>query len=153
MSILSDSLLEKDIHLCLKSSGHRDAVEELLTPLRRDKRVRDWESLRSSLASTLPEGVILGYSFPVFLHHGRGDSVSDLVIAAGRSKEGISLSGQHEKASFVFVAAIPEALNNEYLRILGAISRICSKDAEMAGLMEAADSAAFLKILEKGCLQ
>lgn len=153
MSILSDSLLLKDIHLSLKASGHRDAIEELLTPLRGDRRVKDWEGLRSCLASTLPERAVLGSCSPVLLHHGRGDSVSDLVITAARSKGGLSFPGQDEKVKLIVVAAIPEALNNEYLRILGAISRICGKDAGMAGLMEAADPTVFLKILEKGCLQ
>lgn len=153
MSILSDSLLLRDIHLSLKASGHRDAVEELLTPLRGDKRVKDWDNLRSVLATTLPERGILGTSSPVLLHHGRCDSVSDLVMTAGRSKRGLSFPGQDERVLLVFVAAIPEALNNEYLRILGAIARICGREDGIESLMEAADPEAFLKILQRGCLQ
>lgn len=153
MSILSDSLLAKNIHLSLKSSGHRDAFEELLFPLRGDIRVKDWEKLRATLAACLPgQGNPLAPS-PVLLHHGRCESVSDLVIAAGRSKTGISIPGQEGKLGLVFVAAIPGALNNEYLRILGAISRVCREKSAMGGLMEAADPASFLGILEKECRQ
>lgn len=153
MSILSHSLLAKDIHLSLKASGHRDAFEELLFPLRGDKRVKDWEKLRAALASSLPcEGNPLAPS-PILLHHGRSESVSDLVIAAGRSKAGIALPDQTERVGLVFVTAIPSAPNNEYLRILGAISRVCSEESAMRALMEAADPVSFLGILEKECRQ
>lgn len=153
MSILSDSLLAKNIHLSLKASGHRDAFEELLFPLRGDKRVKDWEKLRSGLAASLPgEGNPLA-PCPILLHHSRSESVSDLVIAAGRSKDGITLPGQAERIGLVFVAAIPSALNNEYLRILGAISRVCREKSAMRALMEATDPDSFLGILEKECRQ
>lgn len=153
MSILSDSLLTKNINLSLKASGHRDALEELLSPLRRDDRVKDWERLRSVLASTLPEKADPIAPSRILLHHGRCECVSDLLIVAGRSQTGISVPGQEEKVGLVFVAAIPGALNNEYLRILGAISRVCRKDSETTGLMQAPDPASFLRALEKGCLQ
>jgi mannitol/fructose-specific phosphotransferase system IIA component (Ntr-type) len=151
MSILADSLLSKDIHLSLKSSGHQDAIEELLSPLRGDERVKDWEKLRATLTATLPDrgnSIVLPH---ILLQHGRSESVSDLVIAAGRSKSGIPLPGQEGKADLVFVAAIPGTLNNEYLRILGAISRVCTEGAALSALMESTTQASFLKILEKGC--
>ena len=53
----------------------------------------------------------------------------------------------------VFVAAIPAPLNNEYLRILGAISRVCSEQAPMEALLKAPDATSFVKLLEKGCIQ
>lgn len=153
MSILSDSLLAKNIHLSLKASGHHDAFEELLFPLRGDKRVKDWENLRAGLAASLPgEGNPLA-PCPILLHHSRSESVSDLVIAAGRSKDGITIPGQAERIRLVFVAAIPSALNNEYLRILGAISRVCREKSAMRALMEATDPDSFLGILEKECRQ
>lgn len=151
MSILADSLLTRDIHLSLKASGHRDAFEELLSPLRCDARVKDWERLRSSLASTLPVGIDPDTPSRIFLHHGRTEHVTDLVIAAGRSKSGIPLPGQERRVDLVFVAAIPGALNNEYLRILGAITRVCSDEDALNDLRQASTRALFLGILEKGC--
>jgi len=151
MKILTNSLHAKDIHLSLKATGDQDAVEELLLPLRGDERVKNWEKLRESLTSTPTTGKNLGENPPILLHHVRSEQVTDLVIAAGRSNLGILLSPQPGKAPLVFLAAIPEALNNEYLRILGAISRVCREEKTLQELIQASTPAEFLKVLEKGC--
>ncbi len=153
MRTLRESLLAKDIHLSLRATCHRDAVEELLSPLRGDGRVKDWKKLRTALASDLPDAPFGGAPSPIFFHHTRSESVSDLVLVAGRSDAGVSLAGHEGRVKLVFVAAIPEALNNEYLRILGAISRVCGDDSTLAELTGTPDAVSFLKILEKACRQ
>jgi mannitol/fructose-specific phosphotransferase system IIA component (Ntr-type) len=153
MSTLASSLRAKDINLSLRASGHRDAVEEILAVLRGDERVKDWEKLRTTLASTLPDNSLGETPSATFLHHCRSKSVSDLVIAAGRSEAGIVIPGQETKLRLVFVAAIPGALNNEYLRILGAMSRVCIESSAMSELIGAPDAPSFFAILEKGCRQ
>ena len=48
----------------------------------------------------------------------------------------------------LFIAGIPAAFSNDYLRMVGAIARICS-DAERAQeLLDAATPPAFLETLE-----
>ena len=121
MSTIADSLLIKDIHSQLKANDHRDALEELLSPLRSDSRVRDWENLRSALLADSPNDYFAESPSILFLHHSR--------------------------------TAIPEALNNEYLRILGAISRICREPSTLSELLEAKGQGEILTVLEKGCLQ
>jgi len=153
MSTISDSLLTKDIHSQLKANDHRDALEELLSPLRSDSRVRDWTQLRSSLLADFPNEHFAESPSTLFLHHGRTESVSSLVLALGRSKEGLALPGQEHRVHLVIAAAIPEELNNEYLRILGAISRICREPSTLSGLLEAKGQSEILTLLEKGCLQ
>lgn len=151
MRTLIDSLLAKDINLSLKASGHQDAFEELLSPLCVDERVKDWEKLRTTLTSSPLAPTDSGQHSPILLHHGRSEQVTDLVIVAGRSNSGIPLPGQERKVDLIFVAAIPGALNNEYLRILGAISRICRNGNALGELKQASTPASFIKILEKGC--
>ena len=151
MSILTDSLLAKDINLNLKASGHQDAFEELLSPLRGDERVKDWEKLRAKLTLPLPPRAESLQEYPILLHHGRSEHVTDLIITAGRSNSGITIPGQKGKIDLVFVAAIPGALNNEYLRILGAISRVCSNENALGKLKQASSPSSFLNILENGC--
>ena len=153
MSILTDSLLAKDIHLSLKASGHQDAFEELLSPLCSDERVKDWEKLRATLTSSPVACTDSGEHSPILLHHCRSEYVTDLVIAAGRSSSGIPHPDQKGKVELVFVAAIPGSLNNEYLRILGAISRVCRDENALGDLRQASTPASFLKILEKGCCE
>ena len=145
MSTIADSLLIKDIHSQLKANDHRDALEELLSPLRSDSRVRDWENLRSALLADSPNDYFAESPSILFLHHSRTESVSSLVLTLGRSKEGIALPGQEYRIHLVIAA--------EYLRILGAISRICREPSTLSGLLEAKGQAEILTLLEKGCLQ
>ena len=151
MSTLCDSLLPKEVKLRLKETDHHDALEEILSPLRSDVRVRDWEELRETLLANSPKEPFREDAGAMFLHHCRSESVNELVLAAGRNSAGIVMPGRKERIHLVIVAAIPEALNSEYLRILGAISRICSDRATMKELLDCEDSAQFLALLEKGC--
>jgi len=152
MRTLADSLLQRDIALNLKASDQHDALEEILAALRSDHRVRDWEKLRSSLSTSNLGTAFNETSQIMLLHHGRTESVSELVLAVGRSCDGIPVQGSLQPIGLIFVAAIPDALNNEYLRILGAISRICSSEEVVKSLMNAQDEAEFIAHLQKGCL-
>ncbi len=153
MSILSTSLLSKEIQLHLRATDPRDALEELLSTLRSDHRVRDLEKLRASLLATSRNVPFKDVPCPVFLHHGRTESVSTLVLAVGRSIAGFTLGPTDQKTHLIVVAAIPEAMNNEYLRILGAISRVCREEETLKALLVAEDTATFLAVLEQGCRQ
>lgn len=153
MSILSTSLLPKDILLRLRATDHRDALEELLTSLRSDPRVKDWEKLRTALVANAESETFKECPGTLFLHHGRTDSVSTLVLAAGRSDAGFASSVDGKKTNLIFLAAIPRAMNNEYLRILGAISRVCREEETLKSLLHAEKSDSFLAVLEKGCRQ
>lgn len=153
MSLLSTSLLSKDIQLQLKATDHRDALEEVLSSLRSDHRVKDWERLRTSILANSQSEAFKECPGALFLHHGRTESVSSLVLAVGRSAAGFTSNPDSEKTHLVFLAAIPEAMNNEYLRILGAISRVCREEETLQTLLEAQQTGEFLAALEKGCRQ
>ena len=153
MSLLSTSLLSKDIQLQLKATDHRDALEEVLSSLRSDHRVKDWERLRTSLLANSQSETFKECPGALFLHHGRTESVSSLVLAVGRSSAGFTSNPAGEKTHLVFLAAIPETMNNEYLRILGAISRVCREEETLQTLLDAKKTGEFLAALEKGCRQ
>lgn len=153
MSILSDSLLPKDIQLRLRATDHRDALEEVISHLRSDQRVRDWDKLRASLIANPERETFRECPGAMFLHHARTESVSALVLALGRSTVGFSASPVAKKTHLLFVAAIPEAMNNDYLRILGAISRVCREEDCLKALLVAEDSKSVLSLLENGCRQ
>ncbi len=153
MSLLSSSLRCTDIHLKLRATDHRDGLEELLSGLRSDTRVKDWEKLRTALLSNSSNEIFKECPGTLFLHHGRTESVTSLVLAAGRSTTGFSTESGENKTHLIFLAAIPETMNNEYLRILGAISRVCREEATLKLLLEATTCEDFLSALEKGCRQ
>ena len=153
MSLLSTSLLQKDILLQLRATDHRDALEEVLASLRSDHRVRDWEKLRAALHANAENDTFKECPGTLFLHHGRTESVSTLVLAVGRSEAGFAQTPDGKKTRLIFLAAIPEEMNNEYLRILGAISRVCREEETLKLLLTAENGNDFLAALEKGCRQ
>jgi len=128
-----------------------DALEEVLSGLRADERVLDWETLRASLVNGSPIDCGPGESGMIILHHRRTGSITGMVLAAGRFPAEIAVEGCGAPLRIIFVAAIPESLNNEYLRIIGAVSRICGNHESFSLLMAAADPGEFLAILEEGC--
>ena len=150
MSTLSRSLLAKDIHLSLRSANPADALEEVLCTLRGDERVTDWELLRGSLVNGSPIDCGPDGSGMIILHHRRTPSVTGMVLAAGRYPSGLAVSDSTTPLRMLLVAAIPESLDNEYLRVIGAVSRICVDPASFDRLMDARDEASFLAILEEG---
>lgn len=151
MSLLSTALHSQEILLNIRATEHRDALEEVLSALRSDHRVKDWEKLRSALLANAENDTFKECPGTLFLHHGRTESVTDLVLAVGRSTSGFTSATEGKKTHLLFVAAIPEEMNNEYLRILGAISRICREESTLESLLSTKSTADFLAILEKGC--
>lgn len=154
MRLIADALRTGNVHLSLRSRGPADALEEILRDLRSDDRVRDWERLHDSLVANTASDVLRGIPSAMFLHHSRTSSVTDLVLAAGRHPEGLDLPGEAGLAApvrLVFVAAIPEALNSEYLRALGGIARICGDPGSLGELLAADSPETFVSVLERGC--
>jgi len=151
MGTLASSLLPKDIHMALRAGNPADALEEVLSGLRSDERVRDWEILRTSLVDGSPIDCGPRESGMIILHHRRTAGISGMVLAAGRFPAGIVLEGCAAPLRMIFVAAVPESLNNEYLRIIGAVSRICGNASSFERLMGASAPSEFLNILEEGC--
>jgi hypothetical protein len=62
----------------------------------------------------------------------------------------LQISGQAIAVNGVFVAGIPSALNNEYLRVVGTIARLCSKTELIQKMLSATSPSAFIDILCSG---
>ena len=95
---------------------------------------------RESVLSTAIEG---GIAFP----HVRGVEGGGLTLAMGVSKKGIDWDG--EKVHIVFLSAIPVAVSAFYLRLMAGLSQSFAKDANRKAVVEAKDSAALWKALQK----
>ena len=95
---------------------------------------------RESVLSTAIEG---GIAFP----HVRGVEGGGLTLAMGVSRKGIDWDG--EKVHIVFLSAIPVAVSAFYLRLMAGLSQSFAKDANRKAVIDAKDSAALWKALQK----
>lgn len=146
MISISQILKPEHINLKLSASDQSSIVSEVLFPLRGDVRVVDWDSLKNAVVQR-DAPAISASGCGIIIAHGRTNAVNGLVMSAGRLESGIASSDIEEKVRLVFVAGIPSAFNNEYLRVVGTIARLCSKPALLDQLLQAPVPRDFLEIL------
>ena len=148
---LSDLLREDLITLHLEAKSSFDAIRQTISPLRYDKRVLDFEKFEAEvLHRETIESTCLGGG--VALPHARIDVLSDIVLAVGISSEGVFFENGNQTVHIIFVIGTPKRLAAEYLRTVGAISRLV-KDAQFRETLLASQSPRdFLtKIVNKEC--
>jgi mannitol/fructose-specific phosphotransferase system IIA component (Ntr-type) len=147
MISISEILLPEHINLRLDAADTRRAVEELLFPLRGDIRIADWDALRAAILERDAPAIPAGPDCAILIAHGRTNAVTSLVMAAGRSENGFAAEGIDGKIRLVFVVGIPVALNQDYLRVVGTIARLCGKPGHFEKLLAAAKATDFLQLL------
>lgn len=123
-----------------------EAIAQLAGAMEKGGFIKNADSLvtaaleRESVLSTAMDE---GLAFP----HVRGVEGGGLTLAMGVSRKGIDWEG--EKVNFVFLSAIPVAVSAFYLRLMSGIIQTFSKEANRKSILEAADSAALWKALQK----
>jgi len=148
---LEDVLKIADVHLALGSSTRTLAVEEVLAQLNGDERVTDWEMLRQAVighdAAMLESGAC-----GICIAHGRTQALKTLVLAAGRSEQGLPDPEGGPTTQLIFVAGIPAAMNAQYLTLVGAIARACSNKRSLDRLLNAKSPTDFVAALQTACV-
>ena len=130
----------------LDGKTREDAIAALADAMERGKFIANSGNLvaaaleRESVLSTAMEG---GLAFP----HVRGVEGGGLTLAMGVSKTGIDWEG--ETVNIVFLSAIPVAVSAFYLRLMAGLTQAFAKDSNRKALLDAKDSAALWKALQK----
>ncbi len=148
MTPIGDILRPEQINLTLAAKDKAGAIDEVLGKLRGDPRVKDFDVLRT-VVEQRNAPAIAENGCGICLAHGRTDSVGSLVLAVGRST-GFPCPEVKEPVRLVFVAGIPNAVTAEYLRIVGAIARICRDRHQLERLLAAKTAEHFLDLLSAG---
>jgi PTS system fructose-specific IIC component len=149
MTPISEILKPEHVILALESTDKAGCVAEVLSRLDGDGRVGDFSALREAVllrdAPAIEEN-----GCGICIAHGRTESVASLVMAAGRSAAGFSSHDVSVPVKLIFVVGIPGAFNAEYLRIVGAIARICRDRHQLDRLLAAKTAAHFVELLAAG---
>ncbi len=93
-----------------------------------------------------------GIGKKIAIPHGRSTSASDILIAFGKSKEGIdydAIDGKPVHLIFMIIAP-PQDENNMYLPILGKMVEILNKTKNRNKLLQAETFDDFIEIISKG---
>lgn len=143
---IAEILYPRHVNLSLSAKDRISALEEVIAPLRGDPRLHDWEALRASVMERNAPA-ISEHGRGVCLAHGRTNAAAALIMAAGRFSEPVAFPEIPEKVCLVFVVGIPTAMSSEYLRIIGAIARICRDPIQLERLMRAKTAEDFIQKL------
>ena len=111
-----------------------------------DERVKDWGAFYKGLSSNQP-CLAAASGADLCIPHTRTDYVTGMVMAAGRSKGGIVVPGGKWPVHFIFVIGVPVAMAADYLRIIGALTRVFREAGTKEKMMEVKDAEGFLQVL------
>jgi mannitol/fructose-specific phosphotransferase system IIA component (Ntr-type) len=143
---LSELLDEKQVILRLRSRKLPNALREIIQLLAQNGKIdhaaRFFEQV---LAREQPHPSVVenGVAFP----HARTDLVDQIVIGIGRSRAGIPIGPNQQRAQLLFVIGVPERLVNDYLICVGALVRLVKNDAIRSALLQAGTALEFIGAL------
>lgn len=137
------------VRLSLINQEKSAAVEEVVQLLKYDPRVTDWKDLFEIMKSSSILPWKIDEENGLIIYHTRTNAVQDLVMAAGRSLPGIVFENFPQRVRLLIVMGIPHALNQEYLRVLGALTRSLKDPITFQNLLITENVEEFIKILSQ----
>ena len=143
---LSELLNERQVILRLRSRQLPNALREIIQLLAQNGKIDNAQTfLRQVLAREQAHSSVVenGVAFP----HARTDLVDEIVIGIGRSRAGIPVGANRQRARLIFVIGVPERLVNDYLICVGTLVRLVKDDAIRRTLLEAETPRQFIDAL------
>jgi len=143
---LSDLLDEKQVILRLRSRKLPNALREIIQVLLQSRKVDDAKGFLERVLAREREhssAVENGVAFP----HARTDLVDEIIIGIGRSRAGIPIGADQQRARLIFVIGVPERLVNDYLICVGTLARLLKDEATRSRLLHAETPRGFIETL------
>ena len=143
---LSEMQDEKQVILRLRSRKLPNALREIIQVLAQNGKISDGEIFLEEVLAreqAHPSVVENGVAFP----HARTDLVDEIVIGIGRSRAGIPIGADQQRARLIFVIGVPERLLNDYLICVGMLVRLVKNDAIRSRLLQAETPREFIDAL------
>src|SRR5437867_11279470 len=133
---LPELLDEKEVILRLRSRKLTNALREIIQLLAHNGKIDDADRFFEQLLAreqTHPSALENSVVFP----HARTDLVEEIVVGIGRSRAGIPIGANQQRAQLIFVIGVPERLVNDYLICIGTLARLVRDDATRSVLLHA----------------
>jgi len=142
-------LRPETINLNLQSRQKAPALREVAELLQRTGCVGNFEAFfQEILDRERVSNTALGHD--VAIPHARTEQCSDILIAVGRSKDGIDFEAKdNQPVRLIFLIGTPKQMVTDYLRVVGNLARLLRQDQVRQQLLDAPDAASFIKAVEK----
>lgn len=132
----------------LNAANKDDVIKELVDTISSSNMVKDSEQLlkdvieRENLVTT---GVGYGVAFP----HAKTKAVKGIVIAFGRSSEGIAFDAMdHKPVTLFFLIAAPEDAIGAHLNVMARLSFLMKSEENRQKLMDAGSPGDVLALMD-----
>jgi fructose-specific phosphotransferase system IIA component len=143
---ISDYLKEEQILLELDADSKESAIREIAGSMRRNPSITRYEAFvedifeRETFSTT-------GTGHGIGVPHARTEAVSDIVIALGRSAQGIDFGSLDGKpVHLIFVLGTPKRKDlSLYLSVLARLTRLLERPAFRESLLAAATPSGVLE--------
>jgi mannitol/fructose-specific phosphotransferase system IIA component (Ntr-type) len=133
---LPELLDEKQVILRLRSRKLPNALREIVDVLALNGKINDPDKFLEQVHAreqAHPSIVENSVAFP----HARTELVNEIVLGVGRSRAGIPMGADQQRAQLIFMVGVPERLLNDYLICVGTLVRLVRDNAIRSTLLEA----------------
>ncbi|HUB67900.1 MAG TPA: PTS sugar transporter subunit IIA [Candidatus Methylacidiphilales bacterium] len=141
------SLLKPDqIKLELKEQKRVDAINEVAQLLQKNPNVLNFAGFYEELlARERIESTCLGneIAFP----HARTDFLKGMVLAIGRSSQGVWFENANQTVKLIFVIGTPKRMVTDYLSVVGGLARLLKDTSTRGQLINAPSAEDFIATL------
>jgi mannitol/fructose-specific phosphotransferase system IIA component (Ntr-type) len=147
--MLIESLLKPEqIKLDVLSRQRQFAIEEVASLLKSNANVLDYKGFYDELLiREKMESTCLGneIAFP----HARTDHLKGMVLAVGRSLEGVAYEGTGQTVRLIFVIGTPKRMVTDYLSVVGGLARLLKEGSLREDLIRVKTPREFIDVLLK----
>jgi mannitol/fructose-specific phosphotransferase system IIA component (Ntr-type) len=146
-SSVVECLTSEAIDLELKARNETEAIRTLAGLLHGKAGILDLAAFQRSVLdreSLCPTAMNNGVAFP----HARTDLVRQIVMAVGRSREGVRFEQCGQTVHLIFLIGTPPDKLREYLALVGKLARLLKKEDARRKLLNAASTEEFLSLLD-----
>jgi mannitol/fructose-specific phosphotransferase system IIA component (Ntr-type) len=134
------------IALHVQSAKRTTALNEVARLLENHPEVTNFQGFYNELlARERLDATCLGNE--IALPHARTEHVQKIVLAVGRSDNGVHFENCNQTVKLMFVLGTPKSNPTDYLMVVSALCKILKDPANRAALMSADSPQAFVQVL------
>ena len=132
----------------LKAKTKDEVIEELVALAATSNMIKDHDELLADIKER-EELVTTGVGYGVAFPHAKTRSAKGIVIAFGRSEEGIDFDAMdHKPVKLLFLIAAPEDAIGAHLNVMARLSYLMKSEENREKLLEAASPGDVLTLID-----
>jgi len=140
-------LLDKNlIDLDLDINNKEEILKEMAGLLKKEDKVKSKDKFLAKIIEREREGST-GFGRGIAVPHGKSETVNELSLAIGRSKDGVEYQSMDgKKVQLIFMVADFQGYSPEYLKLVSTLVKWLREDDFRENLIAAEDKSEFIEL-------